>query len=51
MIAGGAALSAYAGTLLNVQTGAMTLLWLMFISAALSILSVLWVIRRDRAFR
>ncbi len=50
MIAGGAALSGYAGMLLNTETGAMSLLWLMFISALLSILSVAWVIRRDRAF-
>ena len=50
MIGAGAVLSAYAGTLLGTEAGALPLLWLMFICAALSVLCVLWVIRRDRAF-
>ncbi len=50
MIGAGAALSAYAGTLLGGEAGALPLLWLMFICAALSVLSVLWVSWRDRGF-
>ncbi len=48
MIGGGAALSGFAGTLLSKETGAVPLLWLMFLTSGLSILSILWVIRRDR---
>ncbi len=50
MIGAGAVLSAYAGTLLGTEAGALPLLWLMFICAALSLLSVLWVSWRDRGF-
>ncbi|HGG05766.1 MAG TPA: Bcr/CflA family efflux MFS transporter [Aliiroseovarius sp.] len=48
LIGGGAALSGFAGTLLSKDTGAIPLLWLMFLTSGLSILSILWVIRRDR---
>ena len=44
----GAALSALAGALLGPGTGATPLLMLMTLTSALSILSILWVIRRNR---
>lgn len=44
----GAALSALAGALLGPGTGATPLLMLMTLTSALSILSILWVIRRTR---
>ena len=49
MIGGGAALSALAGTLLTKASGAFPLLWLMAITAVLAVLSILFVIRRERA--
>ena len=48
MIGGGALLSGYSGALLRESAGAMPLLWLMFASAVLSLMSVLWVIRAER---
>ncbi len=51
IIGGGAALSGYAGTLLRVETGAMPVLWLMLGCSILSIFSIIWVMRRDAAFR
>lgn len=48
MIGGGAALSAVAGSLLTPETGARPLLLLMVTSSALSIVSILAVMRRDR---
>ncbi len=47
-IGGGAALSALAGVLLSPGSGPMPLIALMFASSALSILCILWVIRRAR---
>jgi MFS transporter, DHA1 family, multidrug resistance protein len=47
-IGGGAALSALAGALLSPGSGPMPLIVLMFASSALSILCILWVIRRAR---
>ena len=46
MIGGGAALSALAGSLLSVESGAVPILWLMLASSAGSLLSILYVIRR-----
>jgi len=48
MIGGGAALSAWSGRLLSVESGAVPLLALMVTSSTLSILSILLVIRRAR---
>ena len=48
MIGGGAALSAWAGTLLTPDTGALPLLWLMVTTAALAVLAILLVIRREK---
>ncbi len=48
MLGGGAALSALAGALLTPETGAFPLLWLMLITAVLSILSIVLVILRQR---
>ena len=48
MIGGGALVSGYTGTLLGPSSGPMPLLWVMFASAVLSMLSILWAIRRDR---
>ncbi|MDU9006311.1 multidrug effflux MFS transporter [Sedimentitalea todarodis] len=48
MLGGGAALSALAGALLTPQTGAFPLLWMMLITAILSILSIILVILRQR---
>ena len=48
MIGGGAALSALAGAILTVDTGAWPLLALMLASACLSVMSTLYVIRRAR---
>ena len=48
-IGGGAALSALAGLVLTPTSGAAPLIWLMLISSALSILCILWVMRRARA--
>ncbi|WP_102108785.1 multidrug effflux MFS transporter [Oceaniglobus roseus] len=49
MIGGGAALSVLAGHLLTAGTGAAPLLWLMSITSALSMVSALYTVRRDRA--
>jgi DHA1 family bicyclomycin/chloramphenicol resistance-like MFS transporter len=48
MLGGGAGLSAFAGSLLTRETGAMPLLWLMLVTALLAILAILSVIRRER---
>lgn len=48
MIGGGAALSALAGSLLTTGSGPDPLLWIMFIVSGLSLLSILYVIRRSR---
>ena len=48
MIGGGAALSALAGGLLQPGTGAWPLLWLMFLTAVASIISILLVLHRER---
>ena len=48
-IGGGAALSALAGYVLTPGSGTMPLILLMFVSSAISILCVLWVMRRARA--
>jgi len=47
IIGGGAAISAYAGTILRVETGATPVLLLMLICSLLSILAIIWAIRRD----
>lgn len=49
MIGGGAGLSLFSGAALSPTTGATPMLLLMFISAALSIVSTLYVIRRAKA--
>ena len=46
MVGGGAALAQYASTLLNAETGALPLQWLMFSTAVASLLCVLFVIWR-----
>jgi len=48
MIGGGAALSAWVGVLLTPETGAFPLLWMMFITAVLGLVSILLVINRAR---
>ncbi len=48
MIGGGAAMSAYAGVILQPGTGALPLLWLMLVTAALGICSIGFVIWRER---
>ncbi|MCB1358014.1 MAG: MFS transporter, partial [Maritimibacter sp.] len=48
MIAGGATLSAYAGTLLSVESGAVPLIALMLASSLLSVVAILLVMRRAR---
>jgi len=48
MLGGGAGLSALAGTLLTVETGAMPLLFLMFVTAVLAIAAIALVIWRER---
>jgi DHA1 family bicyclomycin/chloramphenicol resistance-like MFS transporter len=48
MLAGGAALSAFAAAILVPGSGAAPLIWTMLISSALSILSIVYVIRRER---
>ncbi|KMW56105.1 Bicyclomycin resistance protein [Candidatus Rhodobacter oscarellae] len=49
MIGGGAALSALAGALLTPQSGAYPLILIQFIVAALSLASILYVVRRERS--
>jgi DHA1 family bicyclomycin/chloramphenicol resistance-like MFS transporter len=48
MLGGGAGLSALAGALLTVETGAMPLLWLMLVTAILAIAAIASVIWRER---
>lgn len=48
MLGGGAALSALAGALLTPESGAFPLLWMMLITAILSILAIVLVIQRQR---
>lgn len=48
MLGGGAALSMLAGALLTPERGAFPLLWIMLISAALGVLTIQLVIRRER---
>ncbi|SLN20506.1 multidrug effflux MFS transporter [Ruegeria meonggei] len=48
MLGGGAGLSAFAGSLLTHDTGAMPLLWLMLATAVLAICAIFVVIRRER---
>ncbi len=48
MLGGGAGLSALAGALLTVESGAMPLLWLMLTTAILAICAICTVIRRER---
>jgi len=48
MIGGGAALSALAGAMLTKETGAFPLMWIMFLSSASGVLSMLFVLYRER---
>lgn len=48
MIGGGALLSALAGVSLTPQSGAFPLLWIMLITAIMGVLSILFVLRRER---
>lgn len=48
MIGGGAALSTLVGMLLTPETGVYPLLWLMLLTAAAGVVSILLVIRRER---
>lgn len=48
MVGGGAALAQFGGTLLNPETGALPMQWLMFSTSVAAVLSVLFVIWRDR---
>lgn len=48
MIGIGAVLSAFAGVLLTPESGAFPLLWLMLVSSALGVISILIVMRRQR---
>lgn len=48
MIGGGSALAVLVGALLTPETGAYPLLWLMFLTAIASVISILMVIRRER---
>jgi MFS transporter, DHA1 family, multidrug resistance protein len=48
MIGGGAALSALAGFLLTPEGGAMPLLWIMLLTSVAAVISILYVIRRER---
>ena len=48
MLGGVGALSALAGGLLSVQSGAWPLLWLMLATSVASLICILLVIRRDR---
>lgn len=49
MIGGGAGLSILAGSLLSKETGAYPLLWIMLLTAAAGVASILVVIRREKA--
>jgi DHA1 family bicyclomycin/chloramphenicol resistance-like MFS transporter len=48
LIGGGAALSAFSGSQLSVDTGVYPLLWIMVASSVLAILAILYVMRRER---
>ncbi|WP_172326895.1 multidrug effflux MFS transporter [Mangrovicoccus sp. HB161399] len=48
MIGGGAALSALAGAVLTEESGALPLIWLMFVSVVLGLCCIAYVIRRER---
>ncbi|MEM8555301.1 MAG: multidrug effflux MFS transporter [Pseudomonadota bacterium] len=48
MIGGGAALSALAGALLDESTGALPLLWVMWLSSIAGLLCIAYVLRRER---
>ena len=48
MLAGGATLSALAGAMLTVETGVFPLIWIMLTSAALGLLVIWLVVRRER---
>lgn len=48
MVGGGAALSQFAGGLLTVESGAIPLQWVMFVVSILALLSLLFVIVRER---
>jgi DHA1 family bicyclomycin/chloramphenicol resistance-like MFS transporter len=48
MIGGGAVLSALAGAVLAPGTGAAPLIWIMFLSGVLGVVSILYVIHRER---
>jgi DHA1 family bicyclomycin/chloramphenicol resistance-like MFS transporter len=48
MIGGGAALSALAGALLIPGRGEFPLVWIMFVTSALAVVAILYVIRRER---
>ena len=47
MIGGGAALSALAGVVLTPGSGAAPLIWIMFLSGVMGLLSIIYVIRRE----
>jgi DHA1 family bicyclomycin/chloramphenicol resistance-like MFS transporter len=49
MIGGGAGLSILAGSLLSIETGAYPLLWIMLLTAVAGVMSILVVIRREKA--
>ncbi|WP_377512396.1 multidrug effflux MFS transporter [Octadecabacter sp. R77987] len=49
MVGGGAGLSQFAGGMLDIETGTLPLQWLMFGTAIASLLSVLFVVWRERA--
>ena len=51
MVGGGAALSAWSGALLTVETGTRPLQWIMFITAILAVASILAVIKRDQRIK
>lgn len=48
MIGGGAALSQLAGVWLTVESGALPLQWIMFVTSALGVLAVIFVIQRTK---
>jgi DHA1 family bicyclomycin/chloramphenicol resistance-like MFS transporter len=48
MIGGGAALSAIAGTMLNGETGAWPLLWIMMLTSFAALACILYTIHRER---
>lgn len=51
MVGGGAALSAWSGALLTVETGTLPLQWIMFGTSVLAVVSILLVIWRDRQIK